>query len=63
MNAVACTCSTSVPKLSLSILARRSEYTTPRSLSTTCGSKSRLRIRSDSRSKISSVALTGNQFW
>ena len=62
-KAVACICSTSVPKLSLSTDERRSEYTTPRSLSTTFGSKSRLRMRSASRSKISSVALDGNQFW
>ena len=41
-KAVACICSSSVPKLSLSTDERRSEYTTPRSLSTTFGSKSRL---------------------
>jgi hypothetical protein len=42
---------------------RRSEYTTPRSLSTTFGSKSRFRMRSDSRSKIRLVAEFGNQSW
>ncbi len=62
-NAVACICSISVPKLSLSIDERRSEYTTPRSLSTFSASKSRLRMRSDSRSKIRPVTELGNQFW
>ena len=61
--AVACICSISVPKLSLSTPARRSEYTTPRSLVTFSGAKSRLRMRSDSRSKMSPVAELGNQFW
>ncbi len=59
-KAVACTCSASAPALSLSMAERRSEYTTPRSLSMIFGSKARFASRSASSSKMVSSAERGN---
>ena len=63
-NAVACICSISVPKLSLSTDERRSEYTTPRSLSTFFGVEVEIAhaIRLEVEDQRRSTEL-GNQFW
>src|SRR5882757_8913125 len=52
-----------MPWLLSSTRNRRSEETTPRSLSITAGTNARFATRSDSRSSTSSSALRGNQSW
>ena len=59
--AVACTCSCKRPTRLSSTRSRRSECTTPRSLSITFGSNARLRRRSASTSNTVASAARGSQ--